>query len=50
MLEPTIIDELIAHNTADALRDLLLHFELTAEQRECVITAIYYMEGTENND
>ena len=48
MTEPTIIDEMIAHNTADALRDLLLHFELTAEQREYVIAAIYYMEGTDH--
>lgn len=50
MLDPQLLDEVISEHTANALRDTLLHFETTPEQRAYIIAAIYYLEGTEDND
>ena len=50
MINPLIVDELIAEYTLHALRDMLLFWELTANERANIIAAIDYLEGTENND
>ena len=50
MTNPLIVDELIAEYTSHALRDMLLFWELTANERANIIAAIDYLEGTENND
>ena len=50
MLDPHIIDELIARHTVHALRDMLLYIEPRTETQAYFIAAIYYLEGTENND
>ena len=49
MTNPLIVDQLIAEYTSHALRDMLLFWELTANERANIIAAIYYLEGTENN-
>ena len=49
MLDPNLTDHLITHYTANMLRDILLHGELTVEGRAYVIAALYYMEGTDND-
>ena len=50
MTNPLIVDELIAEYTSHALRDMLLFWKLTTEERANIIAALYYLEGTENND
>ncbi len=50
MTNPIIVDELIAEYTSHALRDMLLFWKLTADERANIIAALYYLEGTENND
>ena len=50
MTNPLIVDELIAEYTSHTLRDMLLFWKLTADDRANIIAAIYYLEGTENND
>ena len=49
MTNPLIVDELTAEYTSHALRDMLLFWKLTADERANIIAAIYYLEGTENN-
>ena len=48
MLNPFIIDYLIATHTADSLRDLLREYEFAPINRAYIIAAIYYLEGTDN--
>ena len=50
MLDPRFIDELISEHTADSLRDILQRYDLTPINRSYIIAALYYLEGTENND
>ena len=50
MINPLIVDELIAEYTSHALRDMLLFWKLTANERANILTAIDYLEETENND
>ena len=50
MTNPLIVDELIAEYTSHALRNMLLFWKLTADERANIIAAIYYLDGTENND
>ena len=50
MTNPLIFDELIAEYTANELREMLLFWKLTADERANIAAAIYYLEGTENND
>ena len=50
MTNPIIVDELVAEYTSHALRDMLLFWKLTTNERANIIAAIYYLEGTENND
>ena len=51
MTNPTIIDLLTTHYTANEIRSsLLLHTDIPADERANLIAALYYMEGTENND
>ena len=50
MLDPQILDELISEHTADTLRDVLQHYELAPINHAYLIAALYYLEGTENND
>ena len=50
MTNQIIVDELIAEYTSHTLRNMLLFWKLTADERENITTAIYYLEGTENND
>ena len=50
MTNPLIVDELITEYTSHTLRDMLLFWNLTADERANIIAAIYYLEGTENND
>ena len=44
------IDETVTRYTANMLRDILQHCELTPARSAQIIAAIYYLEGTENND
>ena len=44
------IDDLVVRYTANMLRDILQHCELAPARRSQIIAAIYYLEGTENND
>ena len=48
MLNPTIIDDLIAEHSADVLREMLLVCKLTEEYRAHIIAAIYYLEGDQH--
>ena len=48
MLDPTIVDMYIDGFTARELRDMLGCDWLNAIERACIITAIYYLEGTDN--
>ena len=48
MLDPTIIDLLITHYTANELRSSLLRHPF-ADERVYLIAAIYYLEGTDND-
>ena len=50
MLDPRFIDELISEHTVDSLRDILRRYDLAPINRAYLIAAIYYLEGTENND
>ena len=50
MLNPFIIDELMAEYTANELREILINGDPTTNERANIIAAIYYLEGTENND
>ena len=50
MTNPLIVDQLIAEYTSHVLRDMLLFWKLTADERANIAAAIYYLEGTENND
>ena len=50
MLDPRFLDELISEHTADSLRDILRRYELAPINRSYLIAALYYLEGTENND
>ena len=50
MLDPRFLDELISEYTADSLRDILSKYDLAPINRAYLIAAIYYLEGTENND
>ena len=50
MLDPRFIDELISEHTADSLRDILRRYDLAPTNRAYLIAALYYLEGTENND
>ena len=50
MLDPQILDELISEHTADTVRDVLRCYELTPINRAYLIAALYYLEGSENND
>ena len=50
MTNPIIVDQLIAEYTSHTLRDMLLFWKLTADERANIAAAIYYLEGTENND
>ena len=50
MTNQLIVDEIIAEYTSHALRDMLLFWKLTADERSNIIAALYYLEGTENND
>ncbi len=49
MLDPHIVDELIARHTVHALRDMLLYIEPRTETQAYFIAAIYYLEGTDND-
>ena len=49
MTNPLIVDELIAEYTSHALRDMLLFWKLTADERANIIAAIYHLEGTDND-
>lgn len=50
MLDPQILDEVITEHTADTLRDLLREYDFAQINRAYIIAAIYYLEGTEDND
>ena len=50
MLDPRFLDELISEHTADSLRDILQRYDLAPINHAYIIAAIYYREGTENND
>ena len=50
MLDPRFLDELISEHTVDTMRDVLRRYDLTPISRAYLIAAIYYLEGTENND
>ena len=49
MLDPHIVDELIARHTVHALRDMLRYIEPFTETHAYFIAAIYYLEGTDND-
>ena len=49
MLDPTVVDDLIAKYTAHALRDVLLFWDHTPEERAHIIAAIYYLERADND-
>ena len=50
MLDPRFLDKIISEHTADTMRDVLRHYDLTPISRAYLIAALYYLEGTENND
>ena len=50
MLDPRFLDELMTEHTADSLRDILNTYDLAPLNRAYLIAALYYLEGTENND
>ena len=50
MTNQIIVDELIAEYTSHALRNMLLFWKLTADERENITAAIHHLEGSENND
>ena len=50
MLDPRFLDELISEHTADTLREILRRYELTPIHHAYLTAALYYLEGTENND
>lgn len=50
MLDPRFLDELISDHTADTLRDILRRYDLAPLNRAYLIAAIYYLEGTEDDD
>ena len=50
MLDPRFLDELISEHTADSLKDILRRYDLAPINRAYLTAAIYYLEGTENND
>ena len=49
MLDPHIVDELIARHTVHALRDMLLYIEPFTETQAYFIAAIRQTEGTDND-
>ena len=50
MLDPRFLDEIISEHTADTMRDVLRRYDLTPISRAYRSAALYYLEGTENND
>lgn len=48
MVDPRVVDAIIAKFTAHVLRDILLSWELTEIERAHLITAIYYLEENDN--
>ena len=50
MLDPRFLDEIISEHTADTVRDVLRLYDLNPISRAYLIAALYYLEGTENND
>ena len=44
------IDDLVVHYTANMLRNILQHCELTPFRRKQIVAAIYCLEETENDD
>ena len=50
MLDPRFLDEIISEHTADTMRDVLRRYVPTPISRAYLIAALYYLDGTENND